>query len=111
VTTDPNKPPRPGLGVLKKGALAGLLIILLTATTVASATLLEVDQLVSIVRTEGQAIPGIANALDNVDGGGPQTILVIGSDRRYTDRNAKGAARSDTLMLVRLDPNREATAI
>ena len=111
VTTDPNKPPRPGLGVLKKGALAGLLIILLTATTVASATLLEVDQLVSIVRTEGQAIPGIANALDNVDGGGPQTILVIGSDRRYTDRNAKGAARSDTLMLVRLDPNREATAV
>lgn len=97
--------------MLKKGALAGLVIVLLTATTVASAALLEVDQLVNIVRTEGQTIPGVKNALDNVDGGGPQTILMIGSDRRYSDRNTKGSARSDTLMLVRLDPNKEATAV
>ena len=97
--------------MLKKGALAGLMIVLLTATTVASAALLEVDQLVNIVRTEGQTIPGVKNALDNVDGGGPQTILLIGSDRRFTDRKLKGAARSDTLMLVRLDPNKEATAV
>ena len=97
--------------MLKKGALAGLMIVLLTATTVASAALLEVDQLVNIVRAEGQTIPGVANALDNVDGGGPQTILLIGSDRRFTDRKVKGAARSDTLMLVRLDPNKEATAV
>jgi LCP family protein required for cell wall assembly len=87
------------------------MIVLLTATTVASAALLEVDQLVNIVRAEGQTIPGVANALDNVDGGGPQTILLIGSDRRFTDRKVKGAARSDTLMLVRLDPNKEATAV
>lgn len=111
MTTDPNKPPRPGRGVLKKGALAGLLIVLLTATTVSSAALLEVDQLVNIVRTEGQSIPGVKNALDSVDGGGPQTILLIGSDRRFSDRKTKGAARSDTLMLVRLDPNKEATAV
>ena len=97
--------------MLKKGALAGLMIVLLTATTVASAALLEVDQLVNIVRTEGQTIPGVKNALDNVDGGGPQTILLIGSDRRFTDRKLKGAARSDPLMLVRLDPNKEATAV
>jgi polyisoprenyl-teichoic acid--peptidoglycan teichoic acid transferase len=97
--------------VLKKGALAGLMIVLLTATTVASAALLEVDQLVNIVRAEGQTIPGVANALDNVDGGGPQTILLIGSDRRFSDRKVKGAARSDTLMLVRLDPDKEATAV
>ena len=111
MTTDPNKPPRPGRGVLKKGALAGLLIILLTAATVSSAALLEVDQLVNIVRAEGQTIPGVANALDNVDGGGPQTILVIGSDARWADHNAKGSARSDTLILVRLDPNQSATAV
>ncbi len=111
MTTDPNKPPRPGRGVLKKGALAGLLIVLLTATTVASAALLEVDQLVNIVRKEGQSIPGVKNVLDNVDGGGPQTILMIGSDRRFTERKMKRGARSDTLMLVRLDPNKEATAV
>jgi LCP family protein required for cell wall assembly len=111
VSADPDKPPRPGLGVLKKAALAGVLICLMTAGTVASAALLEVDQLVDIVRNEGQAIPGVKNVLDEVDGGGPQTILVIGSDRRYKDRDVKGAARSDTLILVRLDPNKEATAV
>ena len=78
MTKDPNTPPRPGRGVLKKGALAGLMIVLLTATTVASAALLEVDQLVNIVRAEGQTIPGVANALDNVDGGGPQTMVMSG---------------------------------
>jgi LCP family protein required for cell wall assembly len=111
VSADPDKPPRPGLGIFKKAALAGLLITLMTAGTVASAALLEVDELVDIVRNEGQAIPGVKNVLDDVDGGGPQTILVIGSDRRYADRDVKGAARSDTLILVRLDPDKAATAV
>ncbi|MSW84989.1 MAG: LytR family transcriptional regulator, partial [Actinobacteria bacterium] len=111
MSPDPEKPPRPGLGVVKRAALASILIILLTASTVASAALLEVKTLVDIVKKEGQAIPGVENALDSVDGGQPQTILVIGSDVRYADRNAKGAARSDTLMLVRLDPDKGATAV
>ena len=111
MTPDLEKPPRPGLGVLKKAALAGVLIMLLTAATVASAALLEVDQLVDIVRTQGEAIPGVKNVLDDVPDGGPQTVLVIGSDRRYQDRGIKGAARSDTLILVRLDPDRGVTAV
>ncbi len=111
MTPDFDKPPRPGLGVIKKAALAGVLIVLLTAATVSSAALLEVDELVDIVRTEGQAIPGVKNVLDDVPDGGPQTVLVIGSDRRYQDRNVKGAARSDTLILLRLDPDRGVTAV
>ena len=46
-----------------------------------------------------------AASLDDVDGGGPQTILVLGSDRRFVDIKAKNPARSDTIMLVRLDPS------
>lgn len=111
MTPDPDKPPRPGLGVIKKAVLAGVLIVLLTATTVASAALLEVSELVDIVRDEGQAIPGVKNALDDVDDGGPQTVLVIGSDRRYKTRDVKGAALSDTLILVRLDPDKGVTAV
>lgn len=109
MSPDPHKPPRPGHGILKKAALAGLLIVLLTAGTVASAALLEVDQLVDIVKAESDTIPGVKNVLDDVDGGGPQTILVIGSDRRWGA--GKGDARSDTLILVRLDPNKAATAV
>lgn len=108
---DPESQPRPGRGLLAKTALAGVLIAFLTATTVASAGLLEVNQLVDIVQREGQGIPGVENDLDDVDGGGPQTILLIGSDRRFEERKMKNAGRSDTLMLVHLDPNAGATAV
>ena len=41
--------------------------------------------------------------------GEPQTLLLVGTDRRYGA--GKGEARSDTMMLVRLDPKQEATAV
>ena len=101
-----NKPPRVALGMYKRFALAGVLITLLTAATVASAALLEVKELVSIMRDEsaGHVIPGVKNALDDVPAGKPQTILVLGSDRRFVDIKQDNPARSDTMMLVRLDP-------
>src|SRR5215207_8639937 len=105
------KPPRVAWGMYKRFALAGVLITLLTAGAVASAGLLEVDQLVTIVKEEGHAIPGIKGALDDVPAGKPQTILVLGSDRRFVDIKQDNPARSDTMMLVRLDPSKEATAV
>jgi polyisoprenyl-teichoic acid--peptidoglycan teichoic acid transferase len=108
---DDDTPPRPGRGMLKRFALAGALIALLTAATVSSAGLLEVHELVSIVKEEGAVIPGIAGALDDVPAGKPQTILVLGSDQRYIDRKEKNPVRSDTILLVRLDPSKEATAV
>jgi LCP family protein required for cell wall assembly len=103
------KTPRPGFGLIKRFALAALLIVLLSAGATATAGLLEVKSVADIIKT-GKTIPGIDNVLDDVSGGGPQTILVLGSDRRYGD--AKGApARSDTIMLIRLDPSKEATAV
>ena len=52
------------------------------------------------------------DALATTDPGKPQTLLILGSDRRPKN-NAEGAggARSDTIMLVRLNPDKEATAI
>ena len=43
--------------------------------------------------------------------GKPQTILVLGSDRRFQDVKEKNPVRSDTLLLVRLDPARGVTAV
>ena len=104
-------PPRPGRGNLKRAALAGLAIVLLSAATVASATLLEVDQIVQIVRNHGHKIPGIESALKDVPDGRPQTILVIGSDKRYKTIQQGAPARSDTMILVRLDPDKGATGV
>jgi polyisoprenyl-teichoic acid--peptidoglycan teichoic acid transferase len=108
---DDAKPPRPGRGLLKRAALGATLIFIFSAATVASAGLLEVDQLINIVKSESAPIPGIEGALDDVPAGKPQTILVLGSDRRFQDIKEKNPVRSDTLLLVRLDPSRGVTAV
>src|ERR687885_2642544 len=108
---DDRKPPRPGRGLLVRAAIGAVLIVLCSAATVASAGLLEVDQLIRIVKSESAPIPGIEGALDNVDPGKPQTILVLGSDRRFQDIKEHNPVRSDTLLLVRLDPARGVTAV
>jgi LCP family protein required for cell wall assembly len=108
---DDEKPPRPGRGLLKRAAIGAFLIFIFSAATVASAGLLEVDQLIRIVKSESAPIPGIEGALDDVPAGKPQTILVLGSDRRFVDIREKNPVRSDTLLLVRLDPARGVTAV
>src|SRR6476646_3480851 len=47
--------------------------------------------------------------LANVDGGEPENILIIGSDKRANEPADPG--RSDTAMLLRLDPDRNAIAL
>ncbi len=43
--------------------------------------------------------------------GGPQTILLIGSDRRKSDKKYGYPARSDTMMLVRMNPEKPVTTV
>jgi LCP family protein required for cell wall assembly len=105
------RPPRLGMRLLVRAALAMLLMTLLAAASVATAVLLEVKSDVDIFSREQIPIPNIAGALDGVSAGGPQTILVLGSDRRFADIKAKNPVRSDTMMLVRLDPSKGATAV
>jgi LCP family protein required for cell wall assembly len=54
-----------------------------------------------------QHIDGI---LKDVPSGGPQTILILGSDKRNQEISGKYGL-SDTTMLLRLDPNRDAIAL
>ena len=107
----PELPPRLGLAMAKNFAIGGIIIVLLSATAVASAVLLEVDKSIEIFQENSIPIPDIKNELDEVDPGSPQTILVLGSDRRFGDTKAGLPARSDTIIIVRLDPNKEATAV
>src|SRR4051812_7658183 len=105
------KPPRPGRRLLWRSAGGALLIVACSAATVAAAGLLEGDQLIRIVKSESAPIPGIEGALDNIPAGKAQTVLVLGSDRRFQDIKEKNPARSDTMLLVRLDPSRGVTAV
>jgi polyisoprenyl-teichoic acid--peptidoglycan teichoic acid transferase len=52
-------------------------------------------------------LEGVRDQLEQVEGGDPQNILILGSDERPDDPSA----RSDTAMLIRLDPEQEAIAL
>jgi LCP family protein required for cell wall assembly len=52
-------------------------------------------------------IPEITKA----DAGGARTILLLGSDARYEDKKLGLKPRSDTMLLVRADPDRDAIAV
>jgi LCP family protein required for cell wall assembly len=100
--------------MIKRFALAGVIITCLCAATVASAVLLEVKEAVNIFRRNTTPIdPQVKQLLADVAPGKPQTILVIGDDRRKKEALQKHPppTRSDTMILVRLDPHKGATAM
>ncbi|HEX6021951.1 MAG TPA: LCP family protein [Solirubrobacter sp.] len=107
---DPNRPPRPGRGVLIRALIAGILTISLSATAVASAVLLEIDDVVSTFTQEGRTtieIPEVTRA----EAGDPRTFLILGSDERYGDKKLGFKPRSDTILLVRVDPDTKRIAV
>jgi len=115
VSTDPvdDRPPRLALGMYKRFLLAALVVVLASAATVATAALLEIkdDADIFLGQGGGGLNKATKDALDDVDAGGPQTILVLGSDQRWIDIKDKNPVRSDTIILMRLDPDRGATAV
>jgi LCP family protein required for cell wall assembly len=104
------KPPRVGRGLLWRGLLAGVLICLLTAGAVSATVMLQVDDIINIIEREGRA-PIEIPEIDRAEAGKAQTLMILGSDRRYGDRKLKLKPRSDTVILVRLDPDQNAIAM
>jgi polyisoprenyl-teichoic acid--peptidoglycan teichoic acid transferase len=101
--------PRPGLW--KRLMIGALLVIFASAGATAVAAFNEVDKVVRALEL-GQELKLGKNALTETDPGKPQTLLILGSDRRPKNNvEGAGGARSDTIMLVRLNPDKEATAI
>jgi LCP family protein required for cell wall assembly len=102
--------PKPGLW--KRLLLGGLLVIFASAAATAVAAFHEVDKVVDALKL-GPELKLRKGALAETETGKPQTLLILGSDKRPKD-NVEGAAGkglSDTIMLVRLNPDKEATAI
>jgi polyisoprenyl-teichoic acid--peptidoglycan teichoic acid transferase len=70
----------------------------------------EIDKVVNAFK-HGNTIE-LPNDLSQADNGKPQTILLIGADQRAPGAaDYHAGARSDTMMLVRLDPTKKATAL
>ena len=101
-----------GWSLLTRFAIGAVVIFMLSAATVASAVLLEVREAATILKDESVPLAvQVRSQLNHVAPGKPQTILVIGDDRRKIDVQQGNPTRSDTMILVRLDPKRGATAM
>jgi LCP family protein required for cell wall assembly len=82
---------------------ASFVIVVSMATATAVTGLLY---LTDIAKGLG-GLDGVRDQLEQVEGGDPQNILILGSDERPDDPSA----RSDTTMLLRLDPEQDAIAL
>jgi polyisoprenyl-teichoic acid--peptidoglycan teichoic acid transferase len=87
-----------------------LLVIVASAATVATGALLEVKAFTDALKQSPQLKLG--NELAQANAGGPQTLLLIGSDKRAKGAiDASSPPHSDTMLLVRLDPNQPDTTM
>jgi LCP family protein required for cell wall assembly len=108
----PETAPRAAAGMLRRFLLGALAIVALSTAAVSTGLLLEFKDSVDIFeRSSTPLAGGVEQALAGVEPGRPQTIALLGSDRRYEDKVEGKPVRSDTIMLVRLDPDRGATAV
>jgi LCP family protein required for cell wall assembly len=103
-----------GPGVFKRFLVGALIIVLASASATAVAGWHEVDKVVAAFKhTKHIDLKGV---ISEADAGKPQTILLMGSDKRSKNssdfrRGLVGKPLSDTMILMRLDPSKRATAL
>jgi LCP family protein required for cell wall assembly len=87
--------------MLKKFLIGGLTIVFVAAAATTSSALLFFETTVNKFKNVN-----VGRELTPEYKGGPQTIMVAGSDRRHGDKKLGLKPRSDTIILVRADPNK-----
>ena len=99
----PEPEPRTAWQLIKVVALWTILAALVVAGGAAGAAYLRAHRFVAEVAPKTKQDKATANRLDIAIPGQPTTALVIGTDKRK-GKEAEVTGRSDTLMLVRADP-------
>jgi LCP family protein required for cell wall assembly len=87
--------------MLKRSLIAAFVIVAVSAAATTSSALLFFDRTVAKftrVNTGHELTPVLS--------GDPQTILIAGSDRRHGDKKLGLKPRSDTIILMRIDPGK-----
>jgi polyisoprenyl-teichoic acid--peptidoglycan teichoic acid transferase len=105
---DPEPAPRPKRFWLRF-TLASILIVSVSAAATATAVLLYLDSIAHALSHNNVYSSKLHRYLATVHGGEPENILILGSDKRAGVQEDSG--RSDTTMLLRLDPDRNAIAV
>ena len=98
----------------KRFAIAAILIVALSAGATATVALNKITTIAEEVfpkLNQIQAPKGVVTAEYN---GGPKTFLILGSDRRVGAKDSydrEDPPHSDTILLVRFDPEQEQTSV
>jgi polyisoprenyl-teichoic acid--peptidoglycan teichoic acid transferase len=89
--------------------LGSLVIVIAVSAATAASILLYIGSIATALSHHNIYNAKLHRYLSQVNGGEPENILILGSDKRAS--LAEDPGRSDTTMLLRLDPDREAIAV
>lgn len=92
-------------------SLAAVVIVAATAGATATSVLLYLDSIAHALSHNNVYSNKLKRYLASVDGGEPENILILGSDKRAGVEFKEDPGRSDTTILLRLDPDRNAIAL
>jgi LCP family protein required for cell wall assembly len=105
---DHEPPPKPKR-YWRRFTLASFVIVLVTAGAVAASGLIYIESIANALSHNDVLQNKVERFLAKTSGGDAQNILILGSDKRAGDEEEAG--RSDTTMLLRLDPDNDAIAL
>jgi len=104
-----DEPPKPK-AYWWRFTLASVLIVAATAAATATSVLFWLDDIADALAHNNVLKNKVDRYLATVQGGAPENILILGSDKRV-GVTPDDPGRSDTTILLRLDPNRNAIAV
>jgi polyisoprenyl-teichoic acid--peptidoglycan teichoic acid transferase len=108
------RPPSLWWGMWKRFLLAGVAIVALSGAATATVALNKITTLADEIFPKLSHIQAPKGLLTPEYGGGPQTFLILGSDRRSGSKNIEerdSSPHSDTILLVRFDPEQGQTSV
>jgi polyisoprenyl-teichoic acid--peptidoglycan teichoic acid transferase len=109
---DDERPPSASRKMWARFAVAGVVIAALSGGATATIALNEVEGLGGKIFKPGNTVSVKKGLIEYT--GGPQTYLVLGSDRRPKSKDSLDRTdppHSDTILLVRFDPNQGQTSV
>jgi LCP family protein required for cell wall assembly len=113
-THDDERPPSLGWSMFKRFLLGGVLIVLLSGAATATLALNKITGIAEEVFPKLNEINAPKGVVTPEYNGGPQTFLILGSDRRVGSKDSADRTNpphSDTMLLVRFDPEHGQTSV
>lgn len=114
VTSEDERPPKLGRTMWKRFAIAAVLIVALSGGATATVALNKITTIADEVFPKLNQIDAPKGVVTPEYSGGPQTFLILGSDRRLGSKDSydrENPPHSDTILLVRFDPAQEQTSV